>query len=98
MNLQGIAAKRIFIDLLIFLSAFFLPWYVPLLLAVGCFFYFPVFLELIAVGILIDSLYNVSDTSLVSFHFAATIGTIAAYVAFTILKKRLRFNDKTFLK
>ena len=53
-------AIRIFTDILIAISIFFLTPWAPLVLVIGAIFYFKNFYEAIAAGVLIDMLYGVS--------------------------------------
>jgi hypothetical protein len=86
-------SKRFYSNLIIFISIFTLPWWVPLFLSIiAAWFY--LYYEAIIVGLLLDLLYR-SDL-FVTFYgkhiplFFTIILTVIVIV-FRIIKKRVRF-------
>lgn len=50
--------KRITIGIILLLSTLLFHWWVPILIALFCLFYFDDFYEILVVGLLIDVLYG----------------------------------------
>lgn len=54
-------AKRIFLDLVLFLSIFFLPWWLTLIAAGIMVYIFDSFFEILVVGFVLDTLYGIGN-------------------------------------
>ncbi len=82
--------KRTIATVALFLSVFFLPWWITVLLAIVGILFIQNFYEVVVAGLLIDLLYG-TDTSLF-FGFSAvfTIGALALVVLGERFKKNIR--------
>ena len=78
------AIKRVFFDLLFFLSIFILPWWVMVLLAFIGIFIFKNFYEFILSSVVMYSLYIIPSSKLSPFWFSLSISII--YISIQSLK------------
>lgn len=76
---------RIFLDVLLFVSVFLLPWYVTLFIAIILLFLFRAY-EIIIAGFIMDALYG---TRLYDVEFLFTLGFLALYFISQFMKKNL---------
>lgn len=83
--------SRILFGIIIVASAFVFQWWIGVLLSVFGLFYFSNLYEVIAVGIIIDSLYGVGPAwlSFLNFDFPFTILMIVLLLLTTKLKQQL---------
>lgn len=86
-------AKRIFADIAIVGSIFFLNSWITLLLVIAGLFYFRNFYETIIAGIMIDALYGIPLERFFHIPYIATIMSIATYFIIDKLKERIRFHE-----
>ncbi len=87
-------SKRIIVDIAILLSLFFLPWWVPCLIAILACWYCD-FYEMIILGFLIDTFYASGHFFHVFSHAVPYGFTLTAFFmlfALRKLKKRVRFS------
>jgi hypothetical protein len=78
---------RIFFNIILFLSVFFLPWWISILLGLIFVFIFSEYYEIIVLGLLLDSLYSETGS------FKSALFTLAAVVVFIVafeIRKRMR--------
>lgn len=81
--------KRAVLDVCLLAAVCWFPWWVSLALATGVFFAFPEFVELIVVGLLIDTLYAPHQTfSLLSYQYF--FFSIALFFLLSLVKRQLR--------
>lgn len=86
-------SKRLYINLVIFISIFVLHWWVPLVLAIITSWFY-LYYEAILVGLILDLLYR-SDLFVIFYgkHIPLffTIILTSALVLFRVIKKQVRF-------
>lgn len=82
--------KRIALDIILTIGAFFAPPWLVLLVALVGLFSFENFYEIFAVGFILDVLYGVETTFLFMPVFYAIISGLL-FVASLFLRKHLRF-------
>ncbi len=75
--------KRIILDILLFLSVLFAPWWVSVLLALIFMIYFRNFIEIIIAGFIIDILYGNGQ-----MYF--TVGSLVVFVFLHLFKRKIR--------
>lgn len=81
---------RITVDILLFLSALFLPWWLVLLCASGLFFLFDRFYELLAVALLMDLLHGTSLERFSEFQFVLSAAAVVLFLLLAFVKRRMR--------
>jgi hypothetical protein len=81
---------RILVDCLIFICAIIAPWWLTLILALCAALYFKNYFELVAAGLVIDSIYGVPRASFFYFQYIFTAGTFIIFLIFVFVKSRLR--------
>jgi hypothetical protein len=84
--------RRIFADIVLFLSIFFVPWWLVVAFAVVGLFTFSSFYEILFLGIVLDSLYNAPIAPFRHFQFVVTLLCVFLFVVIEALKRRLRFS------
>lgn len=84
---------RIIIDCVLFLSIFFLPWWVTLSLALITLFFIPQFIEFVIVGFILDILYSAPLGRFFNFHFVLTLATLGMFLFAGWVKTRLRWSQ-----
>lgn len=82
---------RILIDILIFCLIFILPWWLTVLLAAAFVFMYDRYAEILVVGFIIDSIYNVPLGGYFHFEFVASLICLIVFVISFLVKRRLRF-------
>ncbi|MEO8637785.1 MAG: hypothetical protein ABI430_02705 [Candidatus Taylorbacteria bacterium] len=75
--------------MILMLSVFFIPWWVVLGLGICFLFYFDSFVEILILGFMIDSVYNVSSSHYLHFQFIISLLSVVLFVFSTQIKKRL---------
>lgn len=83
---------RIVVNIGLLVSAFFMPWWFTMALALCAALYFSSYYEIVVLGIILDSLYNASIPRFYHIQFVLTYGAIIVIVISIILRERLRFN------
>lgn len=83
-------ASRIFLNVLIFLSILFFPWWITAFFALILLFSFEA-AEVIIWGLLIDTLYGIPLAIFFHFTFVFTLLFMILFFVVQILKKRLVF-------
>ena len=86
--------KRIIIDLIIVVSVFVFPWWIPAIISVVALYFIDNFLEIIVVALIYDLLYSSPIGLFGGLQFPTTIVALAIYVAFSVLKKYTLINAK----
>jgi len=84
--------KRLAIDVALLVALFVLPWWIFALISIVLLFFIPTFYEIIFLGIFIDSIYGGNVLSLSGHYF--TIGSVAIFVIFHWLSKKLLFFER----
>ncbi len=79
---------RILYGLFIILCAFLAPWWISVVFSFLGLFYFKNLYEVIAVGIIIDSLYG-SNLEILNFSFVFTLFFIVSFYVVLRLRKNL---------
>ncbi len=82
---------RIIVDCILIISAFFFPWWIPMLAGLIAVFYFNSYYEIVVLGVIIDSLYNASVPRFYNIQFVLTLTSILVVFCVGALKERLRF-------
>lgn len=81
--------KRLAFDACLIAAVCWFPWWVSLAMATAVFFAFPEFVELILVGLAIDTLYAPHQTfSILSYKYF--ILSIALFFLLSLVKRQLR--------
>ncbi len=83
-------AFRVVVDVLLFGSVLFLPWWIGTSLALIFFFFFPYFVEMLFVSLLTDLLYATPTERFAGFRFVLSLSSVSIFVFCTILKRHLR--------
>jgi hypothetical protein len=84
---------RIIIDCVLLFLVFMTPWWVSMLIAAVCVFIFHIFYEIIILGLIIDSLYNMPVARFHNIQFVVTIGAIVLLLISVYIKGRVRYYD-----
>jgi hypothetical protein len=83
--------RRIFFDVLLFISVFFLPWWISLgLITVGIFI-FDLYYESLIAAFIMDGLYSLFGVSFLST-FPMTVGVSALFLVSFLVKEHFSFN------
>ena len=80
--------KRVLYGAFLIISAFILPWWIPVIFSLIGIFYFDNLYEIIFVGLIIDTLYG-ANLSLVGLDIVFTISLTLALYVLTNVKKSL---------
>lgn len=80
--------KRALYGVALLISAFILPWWIAVLFSILGILYFPQLYEVIAVGLILDTLYG-ANISLHGVSIVFTIGLTCALYALTNIKSRI---------
>lgn len=81
--------KRLTVDLCLLAAVYWFPWWVSLALAMAVFFAFSEFVELILVGLMIDTLYAPHQTfSVLSYKYFLL--SVALFFVLSLIKRQLR--------
>jgi hypothetical protein len=78
--------KRIIADLLLLATLFLTPWWFAFIVACILSFLFINYIELMAIGLMIDSLYFRPD----HFHFPISIAALVLFLSISFIKKNIR--------
>lgn len=89
---------RIFCDISLFLSLFYLPWWSTAILGVVFLIYFNHFYEIIIIGTLADMVYGIPRKVFFNAEFVNTLAAVLLYLASNQLKKFLRRESVLFVK
>jgi len=82
-------ANRLLVDLTIFAAVFWFPWWVSILLATWAFFFFTEFVELVFVGLVIDTLYAPHQFfSAGSYRYFGTC--LLLFLVLSLIRRQLR--------
>lgn len=85
---------RLVLNILLFLTILFLPWWFVLLAALALLIVFDAY-EILFWGLFIDALYgNPSTFILFSFEYVFTIGFLAVLIISFIIKRKVIFYDR----
>ncbi|TAL49098.1 hypothetical protein EPN83_02380 [Patescibacteria group bacterium] len=85
--------KRSGTDILLFLSIFLFPWWIPLALLIIFLFVFPFFAELLLFGAILDALYASGENFLSSHPFF--IGFFALFLVSFWVKERVIYFQRS---
>lgn len=80
--------KRVLYGAFLIISAFILPWWIPVIFSLIGIFYFDNLYEIIFVGLIIDTLYG-ANLSLAGLDIVFTISLTVALYVLTNVKKSL---------
>ncbi len=83
--------KRIIFDICIFLSLFYLPWWITLLAALIGIFIFQHFYEFLFTGLLMYALYGIGNQHFYASSILLPIILITVYFLGTLFKKSILF-------
>jgi len=83
-------AKRIVVDVLLFASILWLPWWCAALVAFGATFIFDWYYEVVVAGFIADSLYGVPNARFHGFMFVATGISIILFFAALYARPKIR--------
>lgn len=83
---------RVAADIVLFLSIFFTPWYLPVFLAVLFIILFPSFWEAAAAGLIMDALYHIPGGGGAFYHHFGvfTVSALLLTIISSKIKKQLR--------
>ena len=81
---------RIAAGIVLFISVFWLPFWLTLLYALACLYFFDSFYEIIPAFMLVDLLYGAHEHRFFGFALVATAISIVAIVGMRALKRFLR--------
>jgi len=84
---------RIFVNTILFLSVFYLPWWVTIFFVVIGIFLFKNFYEGIFVGLLIDLLYGTGAKEFYGIWFVFTVSTAIFFILGERIKKNIRVYE-----
>lgn len=84
--------KRWWVDIVIFVLVFSTPWWVSFFGAFVAAFFFRRYIELVILGIVIDSLYNGPAVWFFQFPYAMTLIALIALLLITYLKPFFRIG------
>lgn len=65
------------------LASILLPWWLSIVLALACAFYFKLFFEIVIVGLIIDSIYG---SGVIGYHFSYLFTLVMTIIFIMILK------------
>jgi hypothetical protein len=82
--------KRALADLIIVVLALMFPWWASFAAALIALWFFSSYVEIIFLGLILDSLYNAPIASVREFQFIITIAAIVIYLLAGYIKGRLR--------
>jgi hypothetical protein len=85
--------SRIFIDIIIFFSIFYFPWWITTIFVIGGIFLFRNFYEAIFAGFLLDALYGAKTVEFYGFWFVFAASFFLFYIIVNRLKKNIRFYN-----
>ncbi len=83
---------RIIADIVVFVSIFWLPWPIFIVLGCLCVFLFENYIEFVIAALIFDSLYSVSTVHFMHIQFLATIIALAVLIIAGGIKKQLRVH------
>lgn len=89
---------RIFCDISLFLSLFYLPWWLTALLGLIFLIYFNHFYEIIIIGAIADMVYGIPRKVFFDAEFVNTLAAVLLYLLSTQLKRFLRRESILFVK
>lgn len=81
--------KRILFFIIMLFSLVFAYWWITWCLAIILLFYFPVYFEIIALGIVYDALYGLTLPEFWNIKYIFTLASIVLFLISLIIKKRL---------
>ena len=91
---QRVTSKRWWIDVLLFICVFIMPWWLVAMLSLVGLLYFENFFEIILLGLAMDAAYRVTGNGFWHFELTATIFSMIVFIAATFAKKHLNlFNQ-----
>jgi len=80
--------KRILYSSVVIMFVFIFPWWVSIVFALAGAFYFKLYIELIVVGVIIDSIYgNILFDDKIAFVFTLVTSILLGFISF--LKSRM---------
>lgn len=89
---------RIFCDISLFSSLFYLPWWATAILGVVFLIYFDHFYEIIIIGIIADMVYGIPRKVFFDVEFVSTLAAVFLYLFSNQLKRFLRRESVLFVK
>ena len=89
--------KRFLYALLLIGSVLYAPWWVTLVVGGVGVFYFPLYLEVFAAGVLFDLLYGYQVGLPLGFGILGLMGSLVLYVSVGRFKANLRTPDRALL-
>jgi hypothetical protein len=81
---------RIAAAIVLFISVFWLPFWLMALYALACLYFFDSFYEIIPAFLFIDLLYGAHEPRYFGFAFIGTFAAVIAVVGMRLFKKALR--------
>jgi len=85
-------AKRIFLDSILFLSIFFLPWWITLIIGGALVYFFDSFFEILIVGLVLDTLYGIGNQG-VLLGLPLTLSLSIFFLVSFLVKEHFVFNQ-----
>lgn len=80
---------RILLGLLLIIFLLFGYWWLPWLLAIVLLFYFPIYYEIIALGIIYDSIFGFVSPEMYNIKYISTIVSVVLLFISILIKKVL---------
>jgi hypothetical protein len=81
--------SRVILGILVFLSIIWAPWWLTWSLAIIFLFYFSLYYEIFAWGIIYDALYGISLSEYWNVSYIFSIASIVLFIISFIIKKKL---------
>lgn len=83
--------RRLFMDLVLLVSLFVMPWWLTLLAAITFVFFFEYYIEALLIALLIDTMYGFGNTMVTGLRVPAFSSAVLVYLVSVPLKRRLIF-------
>jgi len=84
---------RVLINAFIFISIFYLPWWVTTIVVLSGVIFFKNFYEAILAGLIIDMIYGAKTVEFANIWFVFTASYTGVYVLSNYLKKNIRLYE-----
>ncbi len=84
---------RVILGIIMFCTIIFGYWWMTWCLAILLLFYFPVYYEVIAWGVIYDSLYGIELPEFWNFKYIFTLFSILIFTLVLFIKKRLIIHE-----
>lgn len=85
---------RILTSIFLFISIFFLPFWVSVILGVISIFYFNFFVEIVFIFLIMDLFYGIPEIKFGNIPFVASMSALLVLLLLEYFKKGLKFYNK----